>query len=82
MNPHDGAELLTSTDVTHGYICNLRFSQPTSQVDKGLMETLMRVFHDSWKGTVESINNDVLKSFASFKLGGDILKQARHAEWI
>ena len=37
----------------------------------------MRTFHDTWKGAVEAINNDVLKSFASFKLGGDILKQAR-----
>eukprot|EP00965_Chrysotila_dentata_P188888 6173002-Pleurochrysis_carterae.AAC.1 len=45
------------------------------KVDGGHMETLLRNFHDTWKAAIEKINDDVLRSFASFKLGMDILKQ-------
>jgi len=47
-----------------------------ARVDRGLMETLLRGFHDTWKVGIETINRDVVKSFANFKLGMEILKQA------
>jgi len=74
-------------DVGHGrMIAYVKQTEPllmqgsnpadAARVDKGLMETLMRTFHDTWKEAIEAINNDVVKSFASFKLGNDnILKQ-------
>jgi len=37
--------------------------------------TCCRNFFDTWKGGIESINKDVLQSFANFHLGQDILKQ-------
>jgi hypothetical protein len=46
-----------------------------SRVDVGGMEHLLRSFHDTWKGGIEAINRDVIKSFANFLLGQDILKQ-------
>jgi len=47
----------------------------TSRVDVGGMEHLMRSFYDTWKQGIEAINRDVIKSFANFHLGQDILKQ-------
>ena len=46
-----------------------------SRVDVGGMEHLLRAFHDSWKAGIEAINRDVIKSFANFHLGQDLLKQ-------
>ena len=46
-----------------------------SRVDVGGMEHLTRHFYDTWKGGIEAINRDVIKSFANFHLGQDILKQ-------
>jgi len=46
-----------------------------SRVDVGGMEHLLRVFYDTWRGGIEAINRDVIKSFANFHLGQDILKQ-------
>ncbi len=46
-----------------------------SRVDVGGMEHLMRSFYDTWKQGIEAINRDVIKSFANFHLGQDILKQ-------
>ena len=45
------------------------------EADLGAMEHLLRSFHDTWRPGVESINRDVMKSFADLKLGMDILKQ-------
>ena len=47
----------------------------TSKVDLGGMEHLLRQFFDNWKQGIEAINRDVIKSFANFHLGQDILKQ-------
>ena len=46
-----------------------------SRVDVGAMEHLLRTFFDTWKQGIEAINRDVIKSFANFHLGQDILKQ-------
>jgi len=46
-----------------------------SRVDVGGMEHLLRLFFDTWKQGIEAINRDVIKSFANFHLGQDILKQ-------
>ena len=46
-----------------------------SRIDRTQMEHLMRAFHDSWRGGIEAINRDVVKSFANFRLGMEILKQ-------
>ena len=46
-----------------------------SRADLGAMENLLKTFHDGWKAGIEGINRDVLKSFANFKLGMDLLKQ-------
>ena len=46
-----------------------------SRVDVGGMEHLLRSFYDTWKKGIEAINRDVIKSFANFHLGQDILKQ-------
>lgn len=46
-----------------------------SRVDVGGMEHLLRSFYDTWKAGIEAINRDVIKSFANFHLGQDILKQ-------
>ena len=46
-----------------------------SRVDVGGMEHLLRSFFDTWKAGIEAINKDVIKSFANFHLGQDILKQ-------
>ena len=48
-----------------------------SRVDVGGMEHLLRSFYDTWKAGIEAINRDVIKSFANFHLGQDILKQVR-----
>ena len=45
-----------------------------SRADLGAMENLLKTFHDGWKAGIE-INRDVLKSFANFKLGMDLLKK-------
>ena len=46
-----------------------------SRVDVGGMEHLLRNFFDTWKAGIEAINRDVIKSFANFHLGQDLLKQ-------
>ena len=46
-----------------------------SRIDVGGMEHLLRQFFDNWKAGIEAINKDVIKSFANFHLGQDILKQ-------
>jgi len=46
-----------------------------TRVDVGGMEHLLRTFFDTWKVGIEAINRDVIKSFANFHLGQDILKQ-------
>ena len=46
-----------------------------SRVDVGGMEHLLRQFFDTWKGGIEAINRDVIKSFANFHLGQELLKQ-------
>ena len=46
-----------------------------SRVDVGGMEHLLRSFYDTWKAGIEAINRDVIKSFANFHLGQDLLKQ-------
>ena len=46
-----------------------------SRIDVGGMEHLLRSFYDTWKSGIESVNRDVIKSFANFHLGQDILKQ-------
>jgi len=46
-----------------------------ARADLSAMEHLLRSFHDTWRPGVESINRDVMKSFADLKLGMDILKQ-------
>ncbi len=53
----------------------LLMGSDASRVDKRQMELLVRSFHDSWKAGIESVNREVVKSFANFKLGMDILKQ-------
>ena len=50
-------------------------SVDVSRVDVGGMEHLLRSFYDTWKAGIEAINRDVIKSFANFHLGQDILKQ-------
>jgi hypothetical protein len=47
----------------------------TSRIDVSGMEHLLRSFYDTWKHGIEAINRDVIKSFANFLLGQDILKQ-------
>lgn len=46
-----------------------------ARADLGAMEHLLRSFHDTWQAGIESINRDVMKSFANLKLGVEILKQ-------
>ena len=46
-----------------------------SRVDVGGMEHLARSFYDTWKKGIDDINRDVIKSFANFHLGQDVLKQ-------
>ena len=41
----------------------------------GGMEHLTREFYDTWRQGIDAINRDVIKSFANFHLGQDILKQ-------
>ena len=50
-------------------------SPDLSRVDVGGMEHLLRAFFDTWKQGIEAINREVIKSFANFHLGQDILKQ-------
>ena len=40
-----------------------------------MLEHLLRSFADTWQQGIEAINRDVIKSFANFHLGQDILKQ-------
>ena len=46
-----------------------------ARVDVGGMEHLLRSFHETWKAGIDNINREVIKSFANFHLGQDILKQ-------
>ena len=48
---------------------------PSMAVPGGGMEHLLRQFFDTWKGGIEAINRDVIKSFANFHLGQELLKQ-------
>jgi hypothetical protein len=45
------------------------------QLDEGLVEGLVREFASSWRTGIQQINDDVLKYFANFRNGMEILKQ-------
>jgi hypothetical protein len=48
-----------------------------ARVDRAAMEALTKSFYDTWRRSIEAINRDVVQSFANFKLGMEIIKQAR-----
>lgn len=44
-------------------------------LDEALVESLVREFASSWRTGIQQINDDVLKYFANFRNGMEILKQ-------
>jgi vacuolar protein sorting-associated protein 52 len=44
-------------------------------LDESLVESLVREFASSWRTGIQQINDDVLKYFANFRNGMEILKQ-------
>lgn len=53
-----------------------------ARVDRAAMESLTKSFYDTWRASIESINREVVQSFANFKLGREIIKQARWGERV
>ncbi len=50
-------------------------SEEPSQLDEGIVESLVREFSSVWRNGIQQINDDVLAYFANFRNGMEILKQ-------
>jgi len=71
----DYGRLITYIKQTEPLLMQGASSAEIARADLGAMEHLLRSFHDTWQAGIESINRDVMKSFANLKLGMEILKQ-------
>lgn len=82
-------ELFAEEEITQAFPRLIGFVQRTEQqllgggnsaearggVDEALIETLVREFAANWRSGIQQINEDVLKYFADFRNGTEILKQ-------
>jgi vacuolar protein sorting-associated protein 52 len=68
---------LASSPSTHQTEQALATSASTERfhLDEALVESLVREFASSWRTGIQQINDDVLKYFANFRNGMEILKQ-------
>lgn len=71
----DYGRLITYIKQTEPMLMQGASPADIARADLGAMEHLLRSFHDTWQAGIESINRDVMKSFANLKLGMEILKQ-------
>jgi len=71
----DYGRLITYIKQTEPMLMQGASSADMARADLGAMQHLLRSFHDTWQAGIESINRDVMKSFANLKLGMEILKQ-------
>lgn len=71
----DYGRLITYIRQTEPMVVQGTSTADVARADQGGMEHLLRSFQDTWQQGIESINRDVMKSFANLKLGMEILKQ-------
>jgi len=71
----DHGRMVSYVKQTEPLLMHGASSADAARVDRAQMEVLLRSFHDTWRAGIEAINREVLKSFANFKLGTEILKK-------
>ena len=69
------SSMITFIKKTEPLYMDVSSKPDAERVDKMAMELLARNFYDSWKAGIQSLNREVVQSFADLKLGMDVFKQ-------